>query len=134
MRKMRIAAISTEDFADSRQVLECYFSYDRRMGSNGYFVTWLPIERSVMGGVSFCVSNLVTTPVRLIAEAKRFSQKRADTVLGELLDEIETVGSVVRAAIRDDYDSILANPCKDWKLPDFDIAVLSFNAKQEALR
>lgn len=134
MRKMRIAAISAEDFADSRQVLECYFSYDRRMGSNGYFVTWLPIERSEMGGVSFCVSNLVTTPVRLIAEAKRFSQKRADTVLGELLDEIETVGSVVRAAIREDYNSILANPCKDWKLPDFDVAVLSFHAKQEALR
>jgi len=135
MRKMVIAAIPEENFIETRQCVECYFSYEKRMGMRGFFVTWLPIERKEMGGVMFNVSNLVNTPVRLIdSNSKRFSQKRADAVLTELLDGIAEEGSFIRSLIRDDYDSVRKNCCDGWKLPGFETAVLQFSKTTEACR
>ena len=130
MRKMTLGCIAVKNFDEDRKVLECYLGYDRRGDRSGYFITWLPLERDSFGGVSFSIANLVSTPVRLIHAAKRFSQKRADIVLGQVLTGLANENSVLRAEFRDDYNSIRNGCCKDWDLPDFNVAVTNIKSKQ----
>lgn len=127
MRRFTLCSIAVEDFSETnRKVLEAYLSHDKRNIGSGYFVTWLPLERDAHGGVTFCVSNLVTTPVTLIRESKRYNKSTHQRIHNAMLEDVRNHGTEANTLLRENYSRIATTCCKDWKLPPFDIAITKF--------
>jgi hypothetical protein len=129
MRKVTLAAIPVEQPSHGepdRRRLECYLSFQKRQNISGFFVSWLPIELTDMGGVSFCISNLVTTPVWCIEQQSRFSQKKLDKLAREIPSLLQSANSDTYARFLDNYECIKSSVCKEWKLPSFETALCYF--------
>jgi hypothetical protein len=129
MRKVTLAAIPVDQPSHGdpdRRRLECYLSFQKRQNTSGFFISWLPIELTEMGGVSFCISNLVTTPVWCIEQQSRFSQKKLDKLAREIPASLHSANNDTYARFLDNYETIKASCCKDWKLPSFESALCHF--------
>ena len=134
MRRVTLAAIPVEQPSHGepdRKRLECYLSFQKRNGVSGFWITWLPIEVSDMGGVTFCISNLVTTPQWCIEQQSRFSQKKLDKLAREIPARLQSENSDTYRFL-DNYETIKASCCKDWKLPSFESALCHFRTEVTA--
>ena len=134
MRRVTLAAIPVEQPSHGepdRKRLECYLSFQKRNGVSGFWITWLPIEVSDMGGVTFCISNLVTTPVWCIEQQSRFSQKKLDKLAREIPARLQSENSDTYRFL-DNYETIKASCYKDWKLPSFESALCHFRTEVTA--
>jgi len=129
MRKVTLAAIPVDQPSHGepdRRRLECYLSFQKRNGHSGFWITWLPIEITEMGDVSFCISNLVSTPYWIIEQQLRFSQKKLEKLAREIPASLQSANNDTYARFLENYETIKSSCCKDWKLPSFESAICHF--------
>ena len=134
-RTIDIAAIPG---TKSRSVLNVSVAYDRRRNDQGIYIKFLPVEKTDMGSVMFCIASLVQMPSIRLETAKRFNRKRLEIAAENVVSAIEGEDScydqdVVNQLIAA-YDGICeSDDHKDWGFPTWGIARREFSVKREVL-
>lgn len=121
-----------------RSLLTVSVSYDRRRDGQGIYLKFLPVEKTDMGSVMFCITSLIQMPSIRLETAKRFNRKRLEIAAENIVSAIEGEGScydddIVNQVI-EAYEAIrTSDDHKDWGFPAWVSACRDFSVKREAL-
>lgn len=121
-----------------KSLLTVSVSYDRRRDGQGIYLKFLPVEKTDMGSVTFCITSLIQMPNIYLESAKRFSRKRLEIAAENIVSAIEGEdscydGDVVNQVIAA-YDGIRkSDDHADWGFPTWGIASKQFSVKREVM-
>ena len=112
--------------------------YDRRRDGQGIYIKFLPVERTTMGSVQFCITALVSMPTIHLESAKRFNRRRLEIAAENLVFAINQDDSCYAQSVISTLVSAYETICnhedyREWGFPDWKLAKNEFCVKREAM-